>query len=176
MLWWGRAKTETQCVQNTIKTFEVEFANGFVLNYWCRVTHICVSKIITIGSDIGLSPGRRQAIIWTTAGILLNGPLGINFSEILIEIYTFSLKNNSVENVFWEMVAILSRPECVNVILILTTTRWLNQADQKLPTFSHDQLASRYVFELCWYQPQHLHCLHQSLCCNDKKTDNNKYK
>ena len=46
----------------------------------------------TIGSDNGLSPGRHQAIIWTSAGILLIGPLGTNFSEILIEIYTFSFK------------------------------------------------------------------------------------
>ena len=27
----------------------------------------------------GLLPGRRQAIIWTNAGILLIGPLGANF-------------------------------------------------------------------------------------------------
>ena len=33
-----------------------------------RVTHICVSNLIFIGSDNGLSPGRRQAIIWTNAG------------------------------------------------------------------------------------------------------------
>ena len=45
-----------------------------------------------IGSDNGLSPGRRQPIIWTNAGILLIEPLGRNFSEILIEIYTFSFK------------------------------------------------------------------------------------
>ena len=56
------------------------------------VTHICVGKLIIIGSDNGLSPGRRQAIIWTNAGILLIGPLGTNFSEILIEIDTFSFK------------------------------------------------------------------------------------
>ena len=37
------------------------------------MTHICVNKIITIGSDNGLSPGRRQAIIWTNAGMLLIG-------------------------------------------------------------------------------------------------------
>ena len=48
------------------------------------MTHICVSKITIIGSDNGLSPGRRQAIIRTKAGILLIGPLGTNFSEILI--------------------------------------------------------------------------------------------
>ena len=54
------------------------------------MTHICVSKQSIIGSDNGLSPGRRQAIIWTNAGILLIGPLGTNFSENLIEILTFS--------------------------------------------------------------------------------------
>ena len=42
-----------------------------VLTHWGRVTHICVSKLTIIGSDNGLSPGRRQAIIWTNAGILL---------------------------------------------------------------------------------------------------------
>ena len=62
------------------------------LTHWGRVTHICVGKLSIIGSDNGLSPGRRQAIIWTNAGMLLIGPLGTNFSEILIEILTFSFK------------------------------------------------------------------------------------
>ena len=62
------------------------------LTHWGRVTHICVSELTIIGSDNGLSPGRRQAIIWTNAGILLIGPLGTNFSEISIEIDTFSFK------------------------------------------------------------------------------------
>ena len=56
------------------------------------MTHICVSKLTTIGSDNGLSPGRRQAIIWSNAEILLNWTLGTNFSEILSEIDTFSFK------------------------------------------------------------------------------------
>ena len=59
--------------------------------YWGRMMHICISELISIGSDNGLSPGRRQAIIWTSAGILLIGTLGTNFSEILIKIHTFSL-------------------------------------------------------------------------------------
>ena len=63
-----------------------------VLTHWGRVTHICVGKLTIIGSVNGLSPVRRQAIIWTNAGILLIGPLGTNFSEILFEIQTFSLK------------------------------------------------------------------------------------
>ena len=63
-----------------------------VLTHWGRVTHICVNKLTIIGSDNGLSPGRRQAIIWTNAGILLIGPLETNFSEILIRIQAFSFK------------------------------------------------------------------------------------
>ena len=63
-----------------------------LLTHWGRVTHICVSGLTIIGSDNGLSPGRRQAIICTNAGILLIGPLGTNFNEILIEILTFSFK------------------------------------------------------------------------------------
>ena len=62
------------------------------LTHWGRVTHICVGKLTIIGSHNGLSPDRRQAIMWTNAVILLIGPLGTNFSEILIEIQTFSLK------------------------------------------------------------------------------------
>ena len=62
------------------------------LTHWGGVTHICVSELTIIASDNGLSPGRRQAIIWTNVGILLIGPLGTNFSEMLIEIHTFSFK------------------------------------------------------------------------------------
>ena len=58
--------------------------------YWGRVTHICLSKLTIIGSDNGLSPGWRQAIIWRNAGILLIQTLGTNFSEILSKIRTFS--------------------------------------------------------------------------------------
>ena len=54
-----------------------------------RVTHILVGNLATIGSDNGLSPGRRQAIIWTNDVILLIGALG---SEISIEIQTFPFK------------------------------------------------------------------------------------
>ena len=62
------------------------------LTHWGRVTHTCVSKLTIISSDNGLSPDRRQAIIWTNAGLLLIGPLGTNFIEILIEILIFSFK------------------------------------------------------------------------------------
>ena len=56
------------------------------------MTHICVGILTSTGSGNGLSPGRRQAIIWTNAGILLIEPLGTNFREILIRIQAFSFK------------------------------------------------------------------------------------
>ena len=60
------------------------------LTHWGRVTHISVSNLTIIGSDNGLSPSRRQAIIGTNVGILLMRPLGTIFSEILIEIHIFA--------------------------------------------------------------------------------------
>ena len=62
------------------------------LTHWGRETHICVGEHTNIDSDNGLSPNRRQAIIWTNARILLIERLGTNFNEILIKIHTFSLK------------------------------------------------------------------------------------
>ena len=56
------------------------------------MTHICVGKLTIIGSDNGLSPGRRRAIIWTNAGILLIWPLGTNFNGISFGNQTFSFK------------------------------------------------------------------------------------
>ena len=89
--------------------------NEQLLTHWGRVTHICVGNLTSIGSDNGLSPGRRQAIIWTNAGILLIGPLWTNFSEILIEIPTFSFKKMrlKVSSAKW-------RPFCfgLNVLIV----------------------------------------------------------
>ena len=65
---------------------------SFSLTHWGRVTHICVGNLTNIGSDNGLSPDRRQAIIWNNAGILSTGLFGATFSEILIEILTFSFR------------------------------------------------------------------------------------
>ena len=83
------------------------------LPHWGRVTHIFIGTNTNIGSDNGLLPGRRQAIIWTNAGILLIGPLGTNFSGILSEVQTFSFKKNIV----CEVAAILPRPQCVKLLM-----------------------------------------------------------
>ena len=93
---------------------------GSALTHWGRVTHICVSKLTIIGSENGLTPGRHQAIIWTNAGILLVGPLGTNFDQILIEMYTFSFKKMHLK-----MSSEKWRPFCLglNVLIYKTLVR-----------------------------------------------------
>ena len=56
----------------------LKFGPYHTLTHWGWVTHIYVSKLTTIGSDNGLSPGQRQAIIWIEAEILLICPPGNN--------------------------------------------------------------------------------------------------
>ena len=65
---------------------------AYNLTNWGRATHICVRKLTIIASDNGLSPGRREAIIWNNARILSIGLLGTNFSQILNEILIFFFK------------------------------------------------------------------------------------
>ena len=91
------------------------------LTHWGRVTHICVGNLTIIGPDNGLSPGRRQTIIWTNAGILLIGPWGINFSENLISIHTFSFKK-----IHLKMSSAKWRPFCLGLLTeaILTSHWW----------------------------------------------------
>ena len=84
------------------------------LTHWGRVTHICVSNLTIIGSDNGLSPGRRQAIICTNAGILLIGPLGTNLSEILNGIQTFSFKKMQLK-----MSSAKWRPFCLGLNVLM---------------------------------------------------------
>ena len=78
--------------------FQVIFGNcDTVSGHWDRVTHICVSRLTSVGSNNDLSPGRRQAIIWTNAGILLIGPIGTIFSENVIEMHIFSFKKTHLK-------------------------------------------------------------------------------
>ena len=79
------------------------------LTRWGPVTHLCVSKLTIIISDNGLSPGRRQAIIWTNAGILLIETIRANFNEILIKIHTFSFKKIHLKTLFgiWVRVRVI---------------------------------------------------------------------
>ena len=60
---------------------------------------------------------RCQAIIWTTAGILLIGPLGTNFKEILIQIDLFSFNKMHLKLLSgnWQ-------PCCLSLNVLIETT------------------------------------------------------
>ena len=86
------------------------FVFVMMLTHWGRVTLICVGNLTIIGPDNGLSPGRRQAIIWINAGILLIGPGGTNFNEIFVGIRTFSFKK-----IHFKMSSAKWRPLCLGL-------------------------------------------------------------
>ena len=101
------------------------------LTLWGQVMHIYISKLAIIVSDNGLSPGQlqRQAIIWTNAGILLIGPLGTNFREILIEIYTFSFRKMHLKMSSGKL-----RPFCLSLnVLSITPCYMTNCAIKGAP-------------------------------------------
>ena len=95
------------------------------------MTHICVGKLIIIGSYNGLSPDRRQAIIWTNARLLSIGPLPTYFNEILIKLQQFSLTKMHVKlsSAKW-------RPSCLGLnvlkvwtfVLVPVAAVWVNVA------------------------------------------------
>ena len=103
------------------------------------MTHICVSELTIIGSDNGLSPGRRQAIIWTNDGILLIGSLGTNFSQILIKIYTSLFKKTH-----WKMSSRKWWPSCLGINVLIWG--WSNQT--VFTNIAHNLIIYTQVVEL----------------------------
>ena len=96
--------------------------------------HICVNRLTIIGSDNGLSPGRRQAIFWTNDGILLIRTLGTNFSEIVSAIRTFSLTKMHLKmSAKWRMFCLglnvlkQSKPVC-----ICCGMQWIKNTENRL--------------------------------------------
>ena len=122
----------------------------YILNHWGWMMHICVSEVIIIGSDNGLSSGRRQAIIWTNVGILLTGPLGTNFSEILIGIKIFSFKK-----MLPKMSSAKWRPFCLR----------LNVLNMKMPVVacSHKSLLWTGQYSVCFPSSGRFFIIYQNM-------------
>ena len=90
---------------------------------WGRGTHICVGKLVIIGSDNGLSPRRRRATIWTNVGISSIWPLGTNVSEVLVGIHTFWFNKMHLKMFFFcEMVSTWSRPQSVKTAMLMSVS------------------------------------------------------
>ena len=97
--------------------FAIWLVDLYILTHWGRRTHICVRQLTIISSDNGLLPGRRRAIIWTRAGMLLIKHLGRNFSDILIRIELFSFKKMhlKISSAKW-------RPFCLGLNVLMAWT------------------------------------------------------
>ena len=65
------------------------------------LTNLPLVTWFSIGTDNGLLPIQRLAIIYTNTGLLLIGPLGTNFSEIAIKIQNFSFMKMHLKYHLW---------------------------------------------------------------------------
>ena len=106
---------------NSISTCVVKTTYDAFLTHWGRVPHVCVSKVFIIGSHNGLSSGRRQAIIWTNAEILLIEPSGTNFSETSIETHISSFMKMRLQ-----MSSGKRRPFCLGLNVLTSLTHVMN--------------------------------------------------
>ena len=95
-----------------------------------------------------MSPGRRQAIIWTNARILLIGPLGTNFSQILIEIYTFSFKKMHLK-----MSSGKWRPFCLGLNVLRQDIISVNLAASQESPFEKSICSRARAIKSLWYIP-----------------------
>ena len=143
-------------MKNVFSIFKYIALND-ILTHWGRVTHICVSNKTIIGSDNGLSPGRRQAIIWTNAGILLIRTLRTNFSETLSEIHKFSFKKMHLK-----MSSGKWRPFCLGLNVLNISFETQHWSLYWLGTIRQRANENR---EILWP----IHSVYDWLCCVDVK-------
>ena len=79
-----------------------------------RMTHLCVTKLAIIDPDNGLSPGRHQAIIWTSAGILLIRTLRTKFNKFLTK-FTHFYSRKCIWKCRLRNCGTFSRHQCVKI-------------------------------------------------------------
>ena len=116
--WWGYTSHDAWHLANPSTHFDITIPGWFChqpvgccrrITHWGRVTHICVRKLTTIGSDNGLSLDRRQAIIWTNAGIV--------YWTHRNKLQWNCIQNSDIslqESVVCKIAAFLFRPQCDN--------------------------------------------------------------
>ena len=120
------------------------------------MTHICIGKLTTIGSDNGLSPGRRQAIIWTNhCWDIVNWALGNKLQWNFNRYSNIFIQENAFENVVCEMASI-----CLGLNVLMSVRGAgmpfeANSACQLSSSFGHDNWHHVSVFgrHRCFYAP-----------------------
>ena len=96
----------------TFNFYNIQYWKVFLvynITHWGRVTHICVGNLTIIGSDNGLSPGRRQAIIWSILNqcwIIVNWTLRNKLQWNFNRNSDIFIQENGFENVVCKMASI----------------------------------------------------------------------
>ena len=99
------------------------------INGWINNREACDLRRHRAHHDVTVWLGRCQAVNWPNAGVLLIGPLVINFSEIFIEIDTFSFKHMHLN-----MLSGKWGPFCLGLSTVIFYRRKYIWKD-RLPTF-----------------------------------------
>ena len=136
---WGKDKcyVETPSISQAIVSVN-----------WGRVTHICVSKLCHHLSRRWLvacsAPSHHLGQSW----LIVNWILCINFSEILIERQTFSLKKTylKISSAKW-------RPSCLGLNVLTLRQIWPTHQ-----TFQHVTWGQSVYFLRWWLTPQDFMC------------------
>ena len=92
------------------------------------MTHIFVSKLTIIGSDNGLLPRCRRAIIWTNAEISIRTSR-TNFSELLSKIHRSLFKK-----MYLKMSTGKWLPSCLSLNVLGVNYRTVDTKNQHVPT------------------------------------------
>ena len=92
-----------------------DLSGSIVSVHWGRVTHICVSELTIIGSDNGYSPVLAPSHYLNQCWNIINSTPIKKFSQILIEIHTFSFKKMHLK-----MSSGKWRPFCLGLNMLMT--------------------------------------------------------
>ena len=114
------------------------------LTHWGRVMDICVSDLTSIGSDNGLSPGRRQAIIKTKCWNIVNKTLRNKLQWIFSRNSNIFVQENAFESVVCEKAAILSRPQWVKCLLSGLAVVFAHTIEAKCSVRNEDEHVSEW--------------------------------
>ena len=100
---------------------------------------------VSIGSNNGLSPGRRQAIIWTNADILSNitQSTHLNFKYNFFEIFPFTKMHLNISSAKWLPFLHFVQARWVNAIAVVATfggcrTAWERESLSSLTQETED--------------------------------------
>ena len=104
----------------------------------------------------------HQAIIWTDVGILLIGPLGTNFSEIVIKIHTTSSKKMHMKmwsakwRTFCLSLSVLRSIHKVRKLLLWCTIIWFTYVNNPTSSEWNNDLNQNFIRWICWLHSQNL--------------------